>query len=138
MHTMDVVYLFSNRCFDFRSICLTNIGTSKTPDPTQLNMSLVPPDDPLHHSAYVLIDNNCPENDSNYKNGNAEHNGEYVSNFACLRDEFNERAEKGIDFYSRRRAVWYSKVAEKRERVDTAGCKFCLVNFEILHTVEPR
>ena len=122
---MDVVYLFYDRCFDFRSICLTNIGTSKIPDPTQLNMSLVQPDDMLNHSAYVLIDNNCHENDSDCKNGNTEGDGEYVSNYSCLRDEFSEREERNTDFYSRRRAVWYSKVAEKRERMDTAGCKLC-------------
>ena len=122
---MNVVYLLSDRCFDFRSICLTNIGNSKIPDPTLLNMSLVQPDDLLNHSSYVLIDNNCLEHDFDFKNGNTEDNGEYVSNYSCLGDELNERADRSTDFHSHRRAIWYSRVAEKRERVDTAGCKFC-------------
>ncbi|KAI6649290.1 Myotubularin-related protein 2 [Oopsacas minuta] len=101
------------RCYDFRSICLTNFGVTKVPDPTQLNMSLVSPVDPQHQSPYVLIDNICTANESKYVNNDSGENADYVSNYSSIADE--SAARKEIEPHKRKRAIWYSQLAERNE-----------------------
>ena len=117
--------MYRHRCYDFRSIFLTNIGATKIPDATQLNMSIVGSEDPFHNSSYVLIDNLATVNESRYEDDETEGMDKYVSRIACLgetvyRSSSMNEIDKAITSKKRSRAVWYSQLPGKRSQ-ESAG-----------------